>query len=343
MVQAKQVETLDPILDLRGEGEEDIATGSGAKAAKHLKAGKTSASIDALRRLLEEVDLASFADKLIEEGFDSVLMLSKISDDALKELGLKLGHIIKLREKLDSEMSAGGSGSQGENKSDTTKGAPVTFGREVSKFKPTDPLKGAPDTSKVLLPHEDGQWLSKLKVNNWELPFPKIHVNWPTAEFLDDYKKKGKKKDCNGDANARELQDMCSKTLSTQDKQNMRAAVHEPQKRESEKDRWDSSTKSTYFEDQSPAPHIDLTSSKSIQSNLFAPGLFQKGKGYSRYSEETRKEYAKCRGAWKHHWTGAGYDFEEAGPFFESKEHAWVKYSKDDRFYLCVMDPVKPP
>jgi len=100
---------------------------------------------------------------------------------------------------------------------------------------------------------------------------------------------------------------------------------------------WNSSTESCLDKDHDGSENVtDLTCSKAIQASLFAPDLFKEGEGYSKYSEETRKKQAKLRIMRRWHWTAAGHDEASAacGPFFESREDAWIEYSKDDRFYL---------
>mmetsp|Transcript_1031 Transcript_1031/g.1431 ORF Transcript_1031/g.1431 Transcript_1031/m.1431 type:complete len:931 (-) Transcript_1031:120-2912(-) len=116
IVQARQIESLDSILDLQGEDLGESMAGSGAKAASKLtkkaaNLGSTKkieepeenneepeslgiAGDDApeVREFLEGAGLANFADKIVQAGFDDLEIVRTITEDDLKELGLQVGH-----------------------------------------------------------------------------------------------------------------------------------------------------------------------------------------------------------------------------------------------------------
>jgi len=108
IVQAKQIESLDSILDISTPDEGHVATGSGAKAAMALKPKTTSAPTIApeVRKFLEEASVAEFADAFVQAGFDSVDLLHDLTEDDLKELGLQLGHRKKFLKAVAAKSAA---------------------------------------------------------------------------------------------------------------------------------------------------------------------------------------------------------------------------------------------
>lgn len=120
IVQLKQIESLDSILDL-SEKDEVVATEIIAKAPAAVKlAAKPEEDALEVRQFLRDAGLLTFASKVIKSGFDTLAILAKATKEELQAMGFKAGHIHKFEQKRAEKFAEKWSAESKESESSIT-------------------------------------------------------------------------------------------------------------------------------------------------------------------------------------------------------------------------------